>query len=284
MVVETLKKARIDKKKVIKHSILWLNLSLISSLFWANSFFSPKQSLNVNLASKNLQKINQDDLLFNKNLSKKIFIEFYYDVQSETNSSSGLAFKKVLNKEAYIAYNLASFSVTENPKKIEYRNSNDAEMKAIRSRNQRTHRYMLASRDFSPALYFSQNKLVNLPAPSYKRISSLYGYRHGQFHKGLDLESSYGSNIVSVLPGFVEFAGWDGAYGKAVIINHGNNIKTLYAHASKINVKVNEWIDAGQVLAQIGTTGDATGPHLHFETIINGVNVNPQKLLKGNLI
>ncbi len=281
MVVKTLFKAKIDKRKVLKHSILWLNLSLISSLFWANSFFSPKQNTKLNLTCKNIQNTNQNDLIFTKSLSKRIFSKFYFDAQSDNVSTDSLAFKKLLNKEAYLAYNLASFSVSESPKQIAYTQFNNAnEIREVKNFVHRTHRYKLASRGFSPALNFSQNKLSVIPSPSCIRISSAYGYRHGQFHKGVDMEAPQGSKIVSVLPGFVEFAGWNGAYGKTVIINHGNNMKTLYAHASSFNVKTDEWVDAGQEIAKIGVTGDATGPHLHFETIIDGVNVNPQKLLK----
>jgi len=281
MVVKTLIKANVDKKKVLKHSILWLNISLISSLFWANSFLSPKQNVKLGLTDKSIQKAKQADLLFTKSLSKRIFSKFYFDVQSDNVSIDGLAFKKVLNREAYIAYNLASFSVSQAPRQVDCREFTKSEEVSIsNSFAKRTHRYKLASRGFSPGLYFAQNKLSLVPVPSYTRISSVYGNRHGQFHKGIDMEAPVGSKIVSVLPGFVEFAGWKGAYGKTVIINHGNNMKSLYAHASSLNVKTNEWINSGQEIAQVGTSGDATGPHLHFETILNGVNVNPQKFMK----
>ena len=75
--------------------------------------------------------------------------------------------------------------------------------------------------------------------------------------------------------GSVTFAGWDGGYGNFVIINHGNGLVTRYAHLSKIYVNVGDWVNQGSTIAARGSTGHSTGPHLHFEVMLNGVFRNP---------
>jgi murein DD-endopeptidase MepM/ murein hydrolase activator NlpD len=81
--------------------------------------------------------------------------------------------------------------------------------------------------------------------------------------------------------GVVEKSGWNsGGYGYMVLINHGNGRKTRYAHASKLYVKVGERVEKGQTVAAMGSTGRSTGPHIHFEVIINGKLVNPLNYIK----
>ena len=73
----------------------------------------------------------------------------------------------------------------------------------------------------------------------------------------------------------MSFAGWKGGYGNIIHIRHGNGMETRYAHLSKINFKVGQKVTAGQAIGRVGSTGTATGPHLHFEVRINGVAKNP---------
>ncbi|UWG97159.1 peptidoglycan DD-metalloendopeptidase family protein [Dehalobacter sp. DCM] len=118
--------------------------------------------------------------------------------------------------------------------------------------------------------------------PSYTRyITSNYGYRvhpvTGQYklHTGVDIGASYGSKIMAAGAGTVIFSGWYGAYGNAVIIDHGNNMSTLYGHMSSRAVAAGATVSAGQVIGYVGSTGWSTGPHLHFEVRKNGVPTNP---------
>lgn len=100
------------------------------------------------------------------------------------------------------------------------------------------------------------------------------------FHTGLDIASKKGDNIIPLMPGKVIYAGeifW--GYGKHVIIDHGDNITTLYGHLDKIFVVKGQEVKAGEVIGQEGRTGWATGPHLHFEVRVFGIPVNPRKFL-----
>ena len=116
-------------------------------------------------------------------------------------------------------------------------------------------------------------------------LSSSFGWRidpfSGQksFHEGLDFPSESGTSIVAAASGKVIFADVHPQYGKMVEIDHGNGLVTRYAHASKLFVKEGDFIVRGQKVAAVGSTGRATGPHLHFEVRLNGVPQNPARFL-----
>ena len=126
---------------------------------------------------------------------------------------------------------------------------------------------------------------VGWPCPSSSRITSPYGYRIlfgvRDFQTGIDIGASTGSNIVAAESGTVILAnyGWNGGYGNYIIINHGNGITTRYAHASQLYVTAGQTVSKGQVIAAVGTTGNSTGPHLHFEVRENGSHKNPLNYL-----
>lgn len=98
-------------------------------------------------------------------------------------------------------------------------------------------------------------------------------------HKGLDIAASCGTPIYAAAEGTVEFSGTKGALGKLVIINHGNGVRTYYAHCNSLKVSSGQKVEAGTNIAAVGKTGTATGYHLHFEVRVNGTSVNPQKYL-----
>lgn len=100
-----------------------------------------------------------------------------------------------------------------------------------------------------------------------------------QFHKGLDIAAAYGSDVYCTAAGTVIFAGKKGGYGNCVIVSHGNGLATLYGHLSKIDVKANDKVKVGQVIAQSGNSGRSTGPHLHYEVHKNNTPVNPKLFL-----
>ena len=110
-------------------------------------------------------------------------------------------------------------------------------------------------------------------------ISSRYGEsssRRKSTHTGLDIACPTGTNIKVVSSGTVTFASYNGSYGNLVKVDHGNGVETWYAHCSKIYAKVGQQVEAGEVIAAVGSTGNSTGPHLHFEIRIDGNTVNPQ--------
>lgn len=123
------------------------------------------------------------------------------------------------------------------------------------------------------------------PVSGYSSISSGYGYRvHPifntvKFHSGIDIPAPTGTKVRASQEGMVIFSGWQGGYGNCVMISHSNNIVTVYAHNSSINVNTGQYVDRGQTIASIGNTGNSTGPHLHFEVRKNGNTVNPLSYL-----
>ncbi|MBC7325458.1 MAG: peptidoglycan DD-metalloendopeptidase family protein, partial [Moorella sp. (in: Bacteria)] len=110
-------------------------------------------------------------------------------------------------------------------------------------------------------------------------IVSPFGYRGREFHAGIDVAAGTGAPVVAAESGRVSRAGWYGGYGKCVDINHGSGVMTRYAHLSTIAVEVGEQVSRGQLIGRVGSTGNATGPHLHFEVIVNGRSLNPVQFL-----
>ncbi len=123
--------------------------------------------------------------------------------------------------------------------------------------------------------------VMRWPCPSSQQISSYYGMRlhpilkTNKMHTGIDINASYGVSIIAANKGTVIVAGWQSGYGNTVIIDHGGGITTLYAHCSKLSVSVGQKVNAGAVIAKVGSTGLSTGPHLHFEVRKNGATQNP---------
>ena len=120
-------------------------------------------------------------------------------------------------------------------------------------------------------------KLSVLPVTG--RITSRYGERSSlrrSTHTGLDIACNTGTDIKVVSNGTVTFSGKKGSYGNLIIVDHGNGVETWYGHCSKLYAKVGDTVTAGDVVAAVGSTGNSTGPHLHFEIRINGECVNPQ--------
>jgi len=136
----------------------------------------------------------------------------------------------------------------------------------------------------------ARKALANLPltAPlEHYQLESRFGGRtdpingHRAFHTGLDMSAPYRTPIYSTAPGTVVFAGYAAAYGKEVEIDHGNGIHTKYAHMSAITVNVGQKIGRGIRIGLLGATGRATGPHCHYEVLVNGVPQDPEKFLQA---
>jgi len=121
--------------------------------------------------------------------------------------------------------------------------------------------------------------------PSSGPITSHFGSRfhpvlgYSRFHAGTDFGAAMGSPIRAAETGIVLFSGWYGGYGNAVILDHGDGMTTLYAHASRLNVSEGNTVRKGDTIAAIGSTGLSTGPHLHFEVRKSGEPVDPLKFL-----
>ena len=131
------------------------------------------------------------------------------------------------------------------------------------------------------AVQYSGNGKFGFPLTSYTRISSNYGYRihpitgTKKLHTGIDYAAPYGTSILAAEDGVVLTAGWNSGYGYCVTINHGGGYVTLYGHCSSLLVSAGQKVTKGQTIAKVGSTGNSTGNHLHFEVRINGATVNP---------
>ena len=121
--------------------------------------------------------------------------------------------------------------------------------------------------------------LLHLPIEGSTVITSRFGSRSSGYHTGLDIATSLGTPIHAVAKGTVKFAGWQGSYGNLVIISHGNGVETYYAHCNKIYVTSGQTVSIEDTIAEVGTTGNSTGPHLHLEIRVNGQIQNPQNYL-----
>lgn len=136
----------------------------------------------------------------------------------------------------------------------------------------RENREVLAS---TPSIWPTEGYLTS----NFGRRTSPFGTGTTDFHKGIDIANREGTPIRAPGKGVVTFAGWDGGYGNCVVINHGNNISTRYAHMSKIHSKVGQAVDRGDVIGTVGNTGRSTGAHLHYEVRVGGVCVNPLRYI-----
>lgn len=131
----------------------------------------------------------------------------------------------------------------------------------------------------------SGNGMFTHPCPGYRRISSYFGYRTAPLagastnHKGVDFAAASGTPIYAAASGTVTSAGYSGNAGNMIVINHGNGLQTYYMHCSKIYVSAGTKVSKGQNIGAVGTTGNSTGPHLHFQVMSGGSPVNPLNYL-----
>ncbi len=123
------------------------------------------------------------------------------------------------------------------------------------------------------------------PSASSTRVTSEFGMRYhpilkvNKLHTGLDIGAKAGTNVLAANDGKVIKAGWNNSYGNVVMVDHGGGIVTLYAHNSKLLVSTGDVVAKGQTIALVGSTGNSTGPHIHFEVRVNGEYKNPRNWL-----
>lgn len=119
------------------------------------------------------------------------------------------------------------------------------------------------------------------PAPTSKNITSGFGnrkialYGYERFHTGVDIHGAIGTEILAIADGTVVVSTFDNGWGEYMIINHGNNILSLYAHMDCRYIKRGEKVERGQAIGELGNSGFSSGPHLHFEIRENGTPINP---------
>ena len=137
---------------------------------------------------------------------------------------------------------------------------------------------------FAPTADFGRETVPSI-WPVRGQISEGFGQRldpfsgEGVFHSGVDIRAPYGTRVESAGDGIILEAAWDSGYGNAIVVDHGYGMTTKYGHLSKIFVVVGQEVKRGQVIGAVGMTGKTTGPHLHYEVIVNDTPVNPMKYL-----
>ena len=125
------------------------------------------------------------------------------------------------------------------------------------------------------------------PVASYVYVSSRFGLRvhpitgEKKSHTGIDIASNQGTAVYASDGGSVTLAGWNGGYGNCIMIDHGNGYVTLYGHLSSISVSVGQTVSQGATIGAVGSTGNSTGPHLHFEVLKNGTRIDPEQFFSG---
>lgn len=124
-------------------------------------------------------------------------------------------------------------------------------------------------------IYLAQKPVTGVITSRFGSMESIRSFPHN----GLDIAAPYGTKIKAASDGKVTFAGWQGSYGNLIIVDCGNGVNIYYGHCSRLLAKVGTQVKAGDVLAEVGSTGNSTGNHLHFEIQINGVSVNPQNYI-----
>ncbi|MDY5565055.1 MAG: peptidoglycan DD-metalloendopeptidase family protein [Candidatus Limivicinus sp.] len=125
------------------------------------------------------------------------------------------------------------------------------------------------------------------PVASYVYVSSRFGLRvhpitgKTKSHTGIDIASNQGTAVYASDGGSVTLDGWNGGYGNCIMIDHGNGYVTLYGHLSSISVSVGQTVSQGATIGAVGSTGNSTGPHLHFEVLKNGTRIDPEQFFSG---
>lgn len=130
--------------------------------------------------------------------------------------------------------------------------------------------------------YYTQidNSRFMWPVPASKKITSFYGPRHGKHHDGIDIGAKKGTHIVAADSGSVIYEGRMRGYGKIIVLKHSGGHHTIYAHNRAHHVSKGDKVSRGQVIAQVGATGRATGPHVHFEIRVNNKVRDPARYLQ----
>lgn len=146
---------------------------------------------------------------------------------------------------------------------------------------------MTSLQDLILSLENQKSLLAATPSirPAVGWVSSRFGYRTSpftgrrEFHKGLDIAARAGTPIIAPASGVLTFIGKNGSYGLTAVINHGHGVVTRYGHLKKCEVKVGTRVKRGDKIALVGNSGRSTGPHLHYEVVVNGIPINPQKYI-----
>lgn len=254
----------------------------------ANNRLSAANNTIINLKIEN--NAQADEIIDLKNRTAEIEFNLVelYDLQNRVYSLVGLEAEASLtadfNKsdgDNLISYMLASRSATRDPIfRTEAADESIILDDLIEKQKENLQKLIV---DVEEQLKYIDS-LPNL-MPTKGKISSGYGYRispinrRREFHTGIDIANKSNTDILAAGSGIVTFSGYNGAYGRMIIISHGYGFTSVYAHNSQNIVQVGDRVTKGDVIAKMGSTGRSTGPHLHFEIRENGTTINPITIL-----
>jgi hypothetical protein len=231
--------SNISCKKVITHK-----KNIVNEKSALDAYLEKEMSIAVSL--KKLQ-ISKEDLIY------------YFKSGEECND-----FIKAINISDYVVEDyIGSCQLVTSEKELK----DTIEKK--REKEQEKKRNTITSRDGSKRLK------INPPMESYVYISSYYGNRNGKMHTGVDFAAPAGTSIYAWKSGIVTFAGWKGRYGNFIIIEHEDGSVSRYAHCKELLVEEGQSVNKNDTIAYVGSTGNSTGNHLHFEILIDDEFINP---------
>lgn len=250
-----------------------------------------------NLSLSQLRKINSqmdDDIYPGELINIEVAVpKLGVQLIKNVTSQVPIAYKTITNQDdsQYTDYSKVTTEgqngVQENVDKVYYINGVEAKREAVTQKvlQQPVDKVLVTGTKKRPKVSDSGQSTGNLmwPVPSLHMITTYFTWRWGSFHTGLDISGggAYGKTIVAADGGRVVSAGWKNGYGNCIEIDHGGGIHTLYGHASALLVSAGQSVSKGQAIARVGSTGNSTGPHCHFEVIRNGTKVNPLGYVKG---
>lgn len=212
----------------------------------------------------------------------KLSLEYQQEVIKEKQENV-VEERKVLDAEMAELNNLEIEKQAKINKIISTQKNIDSQIQDLTVENANLTAILQETSSSSSGVSYGSGTFIN---PTSGRYTSDYGWRthpitgKRSFHSGQDIANSYGTPIVAADGGKVVKASYYGAYGNTVIVDHGNNYSTMYAHLQSFKVSVGDTVSQGQQLGEMGSTGWSTGPHLHYEVWYNGEHMNPRQFLK----
>ncbi|MGA1845656.1 M23 family metallopeptidase [Deferribacter abyssi] len=276
------------KKRTIKATIISLilicfittvSLVLLSKLYSERkqmlSYKSENKLLKIRL-SEYAKKVNEieNKLVYLENLEKQVRKLAQFNDEKNKKLAIG-------GKEIDI---LREYSAVAERKETEFFNDLNNVLLSLSSEIEKKQNSLSELINF-----LEEQRLMMLSTPSVWPVrgwvSSKFGYRLSPFtgkrvfHEGIDIAARYGAPVRATAKGIVIYAGYKPGYGKLVTIDHGFGYVTRYAHNSKILVKVGQRVEKGDIIAKVGSSGFSTGPHVHYEVLVNGIPVNPVEFI-----
>ena len=242
------------------------------------------------IVKKDITSSTLEDNFIQKILDIKIYatqVTIDTEIFYFKNSTDASTFVTKLNEQIKTEYSIIE-NIEINKNKVTSQNVLDKKIEDAKTKRQEIEqrqreqeqkekqKYQVTSRGSSTR---RTNSSSSMPLKSYIYISSYYGKRYGRMHTGVDFAAKGGTPIYAWKSGTITYRGWNGNYGNFIEIKHNDGTVSRYAHMSGYNCSLGDTVSAGETIGYVGTTGNSTGNHLHFEIKVNGNFVNPLNYL-----